>query len=104
VASCRSFRRRSLRYERETAALRDCLARIVHAAAQDYALVCEIAECQRLIKGNGDTHARAFASYQAILGAIHRSAAGAQSVRELREAALADESGGKLQGLLASIA
>lgn len=104
VASCRSFRRKSLRYERETSALRDWLARIGHAAAQDYALACEIAECQRLIKGYGDTHARGFASYQAILGAIDGSAAGARAVRELREAALADESGGKLQGLLASIA
>jgi indolepyruvate ferredoxin oxidoreductase beta subunit len=103
VASCRRFRRRSLRYERETAAMRDWLARVGHAAAQDYALACEIAECQRLIKGYGDTHARGFASYQAILGALDRSAAGAQSVRELREAALADESGGKLQGLLATI-
>jgi indolepyruvate ferredoxin oxidoreductase beta subunit len=67
-------------------------------------LACEIAECQRLIKGYGDTHARGFASYQAILGALDKSAAGAQSVRELREAALADESGGKLRGMLASIA
>jgi indolepyruvate ferredoxin oxidoreductase beta subunit len=104
VASCRSFRRKSLRYERETAGMHDWLARIVHAAGRDYALACEIAECQRLIKGYGDTHARGFASYQAILGAIDRSAAGAGAVRELREAALADESGGKLQGLLASIA
>jgi indolepyruvate ferredoxin oxidoreductase beta subunit len=104
VASCRSFRRSSLRYERETFAMRDWLARIARAASQDYALACEIAECQRLIKGYGDTHARGFANYQAILGVLDKSAPGAQSVRELREAALADETGGKLQGLLASMA
>jgi indolepyruvate ferredoxin oxidoreductase beta subunit len=103
VASCRSFRRRSLRYQRETAAMRDWLARIGRTAAHDYALACEIAECPRLIKGYGDTHARGFANYQAILGALDRSAPGAQSVREMREAALADESGGKLRGLLAAI-
>jgi indolepyruvate ferredoxin oxidoreductase beta subunit len=104
VAACRSFRRGSLRYERETVAMRDWLARIARAASHDYALACEIAECQRLIKGYGDTHARGFANYQAILGALDKPATGAQSVRELREAALADESGGKLRGLLASIA
>lgn len=104
VAACRSFRRRSLRYERESAALRDWLARIERTAARDYALACEIAECQRLIKGYGDTHARGFANYQAILGVLDRSAPGARAIRDLREAALADESGGRLQGLLASMA
>jgi indolepyruvate ferredoxin oxidoreductase, beta subunit len=84
--------------------MRDWLARIARAASHDYALACEIAECQRLIKGYGDTHAKGFANYQAILGALDKPATGAQSVRELREAALADESGGKLRGLLASIA
>lgn len=104
VASCRGFRRRSLRYERETTAMRDWLERIATAAPRDYALACEIAECQRLIKGYGDTHARGFANYQAILGALDRSAHGAQSIRAMREAALADESGGALQGLLAASA
>lgn len=104
VASCRSFRRNSLRYQRETVAMRDWLGRIARAASKDYALACEIAECQRLIKGYGDTHARGFANYQAILGALDKLSPSAQSIRELREAALADESGDKLQGLLASIA
>ncbi|MBL8378398.1 MAG: indolepyruvate oxidoreductase subunit beta family protein [Burkholderiales bacterium] len=104
VAACRGLRRRSLRYERETAAMRDWLGRIGKAVADDYALACEIAECPRLIKGYGDTHARGFANYQAILGALDRSAPGAPSVREMREAALADESGVKLRACLAALA
>jgi indolepyruvate ferredoxin oxidoreductase beta subunit len=104
VASCRSFRRQSLRFQRETAAIGEWLARVQAAAPRDYGLACEIAECQRLIKGYGDTHARGYANYQAILAVVDRSQPDARSVREWRDAALADESGGKLRAALAAVA
>lgn len=101
VASCRHFRRRSLRYQRERVAMTAWLDRIQATASRDYALACEIAECQRLIKGYGDTHARGLANYQAIMGALD-SATGADAARvqALRDAALADETGAKLRELL----
>lgn len=103
VASCRSFRRRSLRYERETDAMRDWLSRVMKTAASDYAMACEIVECQRLVKGYGDTHARGMANYTAILDALdHRPNASAQWARQLREVALADETGGNLRAMLAA--
>ncbi|MET3515091.1 indolepyruvate ferredoxin oxidoreductase beta subunit [Pseudacidovorax sp. 1753] len=104
VAGCRRFRRSSLRYERENAAIEDWLARICRTAPQDYALACEIVECQRLIKGYGDTHARGAASYALILSALDGGAQDAARVRRLREAALADESGAGLRALLGAAA
>lgn len=102
VAGCRRFRRSSLRYARENAAIEDWLARVCRTAATDYALACEIVECQRLIKGYGDTHARGAASYALILAALDGSPQEAGRVRRLREAALADESGAGLRDLLAA--
>lgn len=103
VASCRHFRRRSLRYQRELIAMLEWLERIQRVALSDYSLACEIVECQRLIKGYGDTHARGFASYQAIVGVLDSDPnIDSSQVRALREAALADESGTKLKTLLES--
>lgn len=103
VAGCRNFRRRSLRYQRELAAMMAWLERVQNVASKDYSLACEIAECQRLIKGYGDTHARGFSSYQAIVGVLDSDPnIDASRVRALREAALADESGTKLKTLLES--
>lgn len=103
IASCRKFRRRSLRYERETAAMKTWLSRLARTVTEDYDLACEVVECQRLIKGYGDTHARGTASYEAIMSVVDKRALrSAELVRELRESALADESGEKLSQLLAA--
>ncbi|AKJ66998.1 indolepyruvate oxidoreductase [Pandoraea thiooxydans] len=103
VASMRSLRRRSLRHAREMAACERWLASIAELAPQDYALAVEVAQCQRLVKGYGDTHARGMRSFTAIEAALpvlrgHGEAA--QRVRALREAALADDSGKRLVDLL----
>ena len=83
--------------------MRAWLSRVAKTATQDYAMACEIAECQRLIKGYGDTHARGMANYTAILDALDRRPnASPEWTRQLREAALADETGGRLQALLAA--
>ncbi|TDN61637.1 indolepyruvate oxidoreductase subunit beta family protein [Paraburkholderia sp. BL10I2N1] len=103
VASLRGMRRRSLRFEREMTACRRWLASIVEIARDDYALAVEVAQCQRLVKGYGDTHAlgmRSFTAIEAALPALRREGGAADRVRLLREAALADDSGKRLADLL----
>ncbi|QCP52013.1 indolepyruvate oxidoreductase subunit beta family protein [Trinickia violacea] len=103
VASLRGMRRRSLRYEREMAACRRWLASVAEIARHDYWLAVEVARCQRLVKGYGDTHARGMRSFTAIeaaLPVLRRESAAADRVRQLREAALADDSGQRLADLL----
>jgi indolepyruvate ferredoxin oxidoreductase beta subunit len=81
--------------------MRGWLERIQATAPRDYALACEIAECQRLIKGYGDTHARGLANYQMIMSALDgRTDVDALRVRALRDAALMDETGTKLREML----
>ena len=97
VAGCRGFRRKSLRYVRENEAMQAWMSRVIRIARVDYALACEVVECQRLIKGYGDTHARGMSNYETIMSLVEgRIRTTAEQVRELRDAALADESGQKL--------
>ena len=63
-------------------------------ASADYDLAVEVAQCPRLIKGYGDTHARGYSRFTRIMQAIpDLQAAGdaATKVRALRDAALAAE-------------
>ena len=60
----------------------------------------ELAECQALVKGYGDTHERGWAAFSRIcalapmlVGDTHAAA----HLRVLREAALADDSGTQLE-------
>lgn len=103
----RGYRRRTLRHQRETAAIAEWLALIARTAPVDHALACEIAECPRLIKGYGETHARGMQRFGALIAAATRltgRADAAPSLRRLREAALADEHGDALNKLLAKLA
>jgi len=104
VAGLRRLRRVSYRYQREMKMIDTWLARIADAASSDYDLAVEIARCQRLIKGYGDTHARGIRNFDAIMEVLpepgnHDDAAGV--VRRLSEAALADEDGIALRAALA---
>ncbi|RZS86230.1 indolepyruvate oxidoreductase subunit beta family protein [Pigmentiphaga kullae] len=106
VASFKRLRPRSLRQERETAGMRDWLDLVARHASEDYDLACEIAECPRLIKGYGDTHARGLGSYRkiiAMLPALRGRGDAARTVASLREAALADDSGEQLARQLSGI-
>ena len=62
-----------------------------------------MARCQRLVKGYSDTHERGVRNYETVMAAVARS--GAQlapaTLREWRDAALADEHGTQLKALLA---
>jgi indolepyruvate ferredoxin oxidoreductase beta subunit len=102
VARLRRFRRGTLRYRVEQDRIEAWLVRIA-ASTGDYDLAVEIAECQRLIKGYGDTHARGLKSYEVIMQFVDRGPGRADlaaAVRRLRSAALADEEGSALESTL----
>jgi indolepyruvate ferredoxin oxidoreductase beta subunit len=103
VAGMKRWRRTTTRYATENAAIEAWLACIAETAALNPELAVEVARCQRLVKGYSDTHERGVRNYETVMAAVAR--AGAQlapaTLRELREAALADEHGAALKGLLA---
>lgn len=99
VASLKPWRRKSLRYSAEQDHLDGWLAQVAATAAKDYALALELVECRNLVKGYGDTHERGRTSYGRIvglLGAVSALPKPAETLAQLRAAALADESGAKL--------
>ncbi|HYF21511.1 MAG TPA: indolepyruvate oxidoreductase subunit beta family protein [Ramlibacter sp.] len=102
VAGMRRWRRSTLRYQAEHQRIEDWLSRIAQAAAINPQLAVEVAQCQRLVKGYSDTHARGLRNYQAVMGAVQRGGhrIAPATVRELREAALADEHGERLRQAL----
>ena len=103
LARLRGIRRRTLRYQMENARIEQWLSCIATANDHNPALAAEIAQCQRLVKGYGDTHARGLANYQRLMDAVQRAGRhlAPATLRELRDAALADEHGKALQSALA---
>ncbi|NML34588.1 indolepyruvate oxidoreductase subunit beta family protein [Paraburkholderia antibiotica] len=99
LAGWRRGRRTTLRYALETRRIDAWLRRIEAAAAIDAALALEIAQCQRLVKGYGDTHARGLRNYETLMTVVdrHAEALSPRTLRELREKALADENGHQLR-------
>jgi indolepyruvate ferredoxin oxidoreductase beta subunit len=105
LAGLRRWRRKTLRYSQEQARIGRWLELIGDVAEQNYALAVEIADCQQLVKGYGETHERGAASFDAILADVHawqRRANAADRVRMLRAAALADDQGIALSKALAA--
>jgi len=102
VASLRGMRRRTLRYELENARIEAWLAQIIDTAKHNPELAIEVAQCQRLVKGYSDTHARGLKNYQTVMAAVVKAGArlAPATLRELRDAALADEHGHKLRAAL----
>ncbi|SAK87241.1 putative indolepyruvate oxidoreductase subunit B [Caballeronia fortuita] len=103
VASLRAIRRSTLRYQLENARIEAWLAQIAETAKHNPALATEIAQCQRLVKGYSDTHARGLKNYQTLMTAVSKAGArlAPATLRDLRDAALADEHGHKLRAALA---
>ena len=103
VARLRGIRRSTLRYALETERIEGWLRQVLDAARINPALALEVVQCQRLVKGYSDTHVRGLTNYQTLMGAVVRAGAhlAPATLRELREAALADEHGKKLHALLA---
>jgi indolepyruvate ferredoxin oxidoreductase beta subunit len=103
LAGLRRWRPKTLRYCEEQARIGRWLETIGRATLQNPALAVEIANCQQLVKGYGETHERGTASFEAILSdAASPRANAADRVRTLRIAALADDQGTALAKLLAA--
>ncbi|MBL0419230.1 indolepyruvate oxidoreductase subunit beta family protein [Ramlibacter sp. AW1] len=102
LSGMRRWRRASLRFQAEDARIEQWLRRIEAAAATHPQLALEIAQCQRLVKGYGDTHERGLRNFETVMRQVDQLGAGLAParLRELREAALADEHGDKLQALI----
>jgi indolepyruvate ferredoxin oxidoreductase beta subunit len=106
LAALRRWRRGTLRFRVEQERIEAWLARIRDSVA-DYDLAVEIAECQRLVKGYGETHERGLRSFTIIMQHIERERGRpglAAQVRRLRSAALADEDGRELDSALQATA
>lgn len=103
VAGMKRWRRSTMRFAQENQLIEQWLERIAQTAAFNPALAVEIAECQRLVKGYSDTHERGLRNYEVVMEAARRAGAtlAPATLRELREAALADEHGHKLRAALA---
>lgn len=106
IAALRRFRRGSLRYQIENARIEAWLKQIAEIAARNHDLAVELAECQTLVKGYGDTHERGWSSFSqlsTLVPSLAGEADGAARLRALREAALADDNGAQLERAIASL-
>ena len=103
VAGMKRWRRSTTRYAVENAAIEAWLDQIAATAAINPALAVEVAQCQRLVKGYSDTHERGVRNFEAVMAAVKKGGAAVApaTVRELRDAALADEHGHQLGAALA---
>jgi indolepyruvate ferredoxin oxidoreductase, beta subunit len=106
LSALRHFRRGSLRYQIENQRIEAWLKQIAEIAPRNQTLAVELAECQTLVKGYGDTHERGWSSFSqlsSLAPSLIGEAEGAARLRALREAALADDSGAQLERAIASL-
>lgn len=104
LAGMRRFRRTTLRHKIELKSLETWLRLIEETAPVDYELAVEIVNCRRLVKGYSDTHERGESKYLRLITAaanLRGKPDAAQRLQALREAALADDKGDKLDTMLA---
>lgn len=103
IACMKPMRRGSLRYQAEQTLLERWLELVRSTAERDYALGVEVAECRNLVKGYGDTNERGRARFETLmqlLPQIEKFPDAAATLRSLRKAALADESGATLDAAI----
>jgi indolepyruvate ferredoxin oxidoreductase beta subunit len=107
LAASRRFRRATLRFRIENQRIAAWLAQIAQIAASNYDVAVELAECQTLVKGYGDTYERGWAHFNricALATTLIDEPQGAARLRTLREAALADDNGAQLERAIAHLA
>ena len=101
-------RRNSLRHARESGASRGLARRGARRRwRRRYELGVEALACRRLVKGYSDTHARGLSKFDRVMAAVpalSRREDGAVWLDRLKRAALADETGAALDGVLKTIA
>lgn len=101
LAGLRWWRPHSMRFKDEQGRIERWLRAVDDAAQRDLGLGLAVAQCAELIKGYGDTHARALRNFELIAGAYfdactdqHVSPAMlADAIAQARQAALADPDG-----------
>ena len=106
ISAMRRFRRGTLRFYIENQRIETWLAQIAEIAPRNHELAVELAECQTLVKGYGDTHERgwsAFSQICALAPTLVDDLQGAAGLRSLREAALADDNGTQLERAVAAL-
>ena len=111
LAKLRRLRPYGHRYAQEQTQIESWLGLIIEAARLSVELGLEVAECARLIKGYGDTHARGVSNYQTIETRVIRPALAGQiplsraadALASARTAALVDPEGESLAKCLAEI-
>jgi len=106
LAGLRRWRPRTLRFQREQQRIEQWLKQVKDVAQSDYALALEVAECPRLVKGYGDTYALGSRNFERLMQALPRLRQmdnPAARLRDLREAALADDTGKKLEAALSKL-
>jgi len=106
VSALRRFRRGTLRHRHERAHLEAWLALTRRHAGANYALAVQIVAARRLVKGYSDTHARGLSKYDRVVSALPKLSGrddGADWLRRLVQAALLDEDGAALDGMLKTV-
>ena len=100
------FRRKSLRFKTENARIEAWLSTVLEAGGWSYDLGVEVACCPRLVKGYGDTHARGWRNFQAVMG-VYTQVRGRPDapkvIRMLRDAALGAEEGRALNAAIGGL-
>jgi indolepyruvate ferredoxin oxidoreductase beta subunit len=100
------WRRSTLRFQQENARIEEWLGRIGQLAPDHYSLAVELARSQNLIKGYGETHARGWRNFLALVSQLEFLATrsdGAALLSRLHDAALADEEGQALAREIAAL-
>jgi indolepyruvate ferredoxin oxidoreductase beta subunit len=95
-----------LRFKREHLRIDHWLEHVREIAQADYALALQVAECPRLVKGYGDTYvlgSRNFEILMRALPSLRKMDSPAARLKTLREAALADDTGKKLENALTEL-
>jgi indolepyruvate ferredoxin oxidoreductase beta subunit len=100
IAGLRRWRRATLRFRVENERIENWLRAVEQAPSA--ALALEIVRCQRLIKGYGETHERGWRNFELISSAWQKAGRemAPATLRELIDAALADEEGKRLREAL----
>lgn len=106
IAGLRRWRRGSLRHAEEMAHLERWLATALTHAGRNPALAVELIKAHRLINGYSDTHARGLSKFDRVIAATDLVADrddSADWTRRLITAALQDERGDALDGVIETI-
>lgn len=106
IAALRPWRRKTLRFLKEHKKIGEWLEQLILLVPENYSLAIEVATLPRVLKGYGDTYIRGHRNFDAMMGKIPSLLAhndGAYRLKQLREAALADESGETLAATLRQV-